>query len=202
MVKAKSQSKKPPVKETESESMETRVALHPFLAGMDRTQLALLIDCAMSAHFKPGEIILHEGEMANRSYLIESGRVVLESGEDFGEPVVVETIGGGDLLGWSWMFSPYVWHFTARALEPTDAIFFYGSILREYCEKSHSLGYDLFKRMARVMLRRLQTARKKMLSMHAYGEKLEPVIGLSPFMEQEFDTYDDEDHGEFPGGAD
>ena len=80
------------------------------------------------------------------------------------------------------MFPPYVWHFTACAIEPTKAIFFYGTILREYCEKNHSLGYELFKRIVPVMLRRLQAARKKMLSIHARGEKLEPVIGLSPFM--------------------
>ena len=51
-------------------------------------------------------------------------------------------------LGWSWLFPPYAWHFTARALEETDAIFFYGTILREYCEKDHSLGFELFKRMS------------------------------------------------------
>ena len=55
------------------------------------------------------------------------------------------------------------------------------------------LDYELFKRIAPVMLRRLQAARKKMLSIHAHGEKLEPVIGLSPFMAQELDTYPDGD---------
>jgi CRP-like cAMP-binding protein len=180
-------------KETESESMATRVALHPFLAGMARSQLALLIDCAGAVDFDAGEVILREGDLANRFYLIESGKVILESGEEFGEPVVVGTIGAGDLLGWSWMFPPYVWHFTAGAIEPTKAIFFYGTILREYCEKNHSLGYELFKRITPVMLRRLQAARKKMLSIHAHGEKLEPVIGLSPFMAQELDTYPDGD---------
>jgi CRP/FNR family cyclic AMP-dependent transcriptional regulator len=159
-----------------SEPMAPRVALHPFLAGMNHTQLTLLTDCAIPAHFKPGEIILREGEMANRFYLIESGKVVLESGEDFGEPVVVETIGPGDPLGWSWMFPPYVWHFTARAVEPTEAIFFYGTILREYCERDSSLGYQLFKRMTPIMLRRLQAARKKMLAVHARMPSLEPVI--------------------------
>ena len=95
------------VKETESESMATRVALHPFLAGMGRSQLALLIDCAAAADFDAGEVILREGDLANRFYLIESGKVVLESGEEFGEPVVVVgTTGAGDLLGWSWMFPP------------------------------------------------------------------------------------------------
>lgn len=128
--------------ETETESviepMATRVALHPFLAGLNRTQLALLTDCAMATRFKKGQTILREGEFANRFYLIESGKVVLESEAGLGEPLVIETLGAGDLLGWSWMFPPYVWHFTARAIESTEAIFFYGTILREYCERDHS----------------------------------------------------------------
>lgn len=155
---------KPTVK---SEPMSLRVALHPFFAGMNATYLALLSDCAMGVHFKKGQMILREGELANRFYLIESGKVVLESAEASGNPVLIETIGAGELLGWSWMFSPYVWQFTARATELTEAIFFYGTILREYCERDHSLGYDLFKRMSPVMLKRLQRARRQMLSMHA-----------------------------------
>ena len=151
---------------TEIEPLATRVALHPFLAGMNRTQLALLTDCAMATHFKNGETILREGEFANRFYLIESGKVVLESRDDFDEATVIETIGPGDLLGWSWMFPPYVWQFTARAIEPTTALFFYGTILREYCEKDHSLGYELFKRMSAVMMKRLQAARKQMRCLH------------------------------------
>ena len=121
--------------------------------------------------------------MANRFYLIESGKVVLESGEEFGEP-------------WWW------WERLARAIcsggpgcsRPTFGILqrvqsnrlkpfsFMATILREYCEMNHSLGYELFKRIAPVMLRRLQAARKKMLSIHAHGEKLSPSVGLSPFM--------------------
>src|SRR5438105_1261277 len=123
-------------KKTDVEPLSTRVALHPFLAGMNPRQLALLTDCAIPVHFRKGQTILREEEMANRFYLIESGKVVLESGEGFGDPVIVETIRAGDLLGWSWMFPPYTWHFTARAAEPTEAIFFYGTILREYCERS------------------------------------------------------------------
>jgi CRP/FNR family transcriptional regulator, cyclic AMP receptor protein len=110
----------------------TRVALHPFLDGMNRALLS---------------------------------SVVLESGGGSSDPVVLETIEPGDLLGWSWMFPPYLGQFTARAVEPTTAIFFYGTILREYCEKNHSLGYELFKRMSAVMVKRLQAARQRMLSL-------------------------------------
>jgi CRP/FNR family transcriptional regulator, cyclic AMP receptor protein len=171
------------------EPMATRVALHPFLAGLNRTQLALLTDCAMATHFKAGETILREGEFANRFYLIETGKVVLESGLGLGETVVIETIGAGDLLGWSWMFPPYVWHFTARAIAPTEAIFFYGTILREYCERDHSLGYELLKRMSAVMIKRLQAARSKMLAIQARGVSLPRVVVESPFMDQERDAY-------------
>jgi CRP/FNR family cyclic AMP-dependent transcriptional regulator len=160
----------------EREPLTTRVALHPFLAGMNRTQLALLTDCAIATHFKKGQTILREGEFANRFYLVESGKVVLESGAGFNEPLVIETIGPGDLLGWSWMFPPYVWQFTARAVEPTTALFFYGIILREYCEKDHSLGYDLFKRMSVVMMKRLQAARRQMLCLHAQGPSFESEV--------------------------
>ena len=172
----------------ETETMVDRVSLHPFLVGMNRTQLALLTDCAIAVQFKKGQVIFREGEPANRFYLIETGKVILESSGGAGDPVVIDTIGAGDLLGWSWMFPPNVWHFTARAVEPTTAIFFYGTILREYCEKDHSLGYEPLKRMTVVMSRRMQAARDKMLAIHHGGDTLQPV-GTSPFMEQEFDSY-------------
>jgi CRP-like cAMP-binding protein len=173
--------------ETYDEAMTNRVALHPFLAGMNRTQQVLLTDCAISIRFQPGEIILRAGDRADRFYLIETGKVVLETGTDLGKPVVVDTIGAGDLLGWSWMFAPYTWQFTARAVAPTRAIFFAGPVLREYCERDHSLGYELLKRMNVVMTRRMQNARRKMVDVHAGKLSLEAVALASPFMDQELD---------------
>ena len=165
------------------EPMRTRVALHPFLAGMNRSQVALLTDCAMAVHFEKGQIIFREGEMANRFNLIETGEIVLESSERLGNPVIIDTIGRGDLLGWSWMFPPYIWRLTARAVEPTAAIFFYGTILREYCERDCSLGYELFKRMAPVMIKRMQAARRNMLGIESGVEVLKPssVVDLSEY---------------------
>src|ERR1700676_1897882 len=174
--------------EIQVEPIGTRVALHPFLAGMNRKQLAYLTDCAMAVQFKEREVIFGEGELANRFYLIETGTVILESNGGISDPVIIDTIGAGDLLGWSWMFPPYTWHFTARAVTPTTAIFFYGTILREYCERDHSLGYELLKRMSAVMTRRMQSARHKMLAVH-HGSEALPPVGLPPFMEQEFNTY-------------
>jgi len=143
--------------------LEAQVAAHPFLCGISEHHVRLLADCAMRSHFEAEDVIFREGEGANRFYLIERGKVALES-STLGEPVRIDEIHDSDLLGWSWLFPPYAWHFTARALEDTTAIFFYGTVLREYCEKDTALGFELFKRMSAVMLRRLQAAREKLLS--------------------------------------
>lgn len=159
--------------------LEADVAAHPFLTGMSAHHVRLLTDCAMRSHFEAGQVIFREGETANRFYLIEHGKVALES-STLGEPVRIEEIGDGDLLGWSWLFPPYAWHFTARALEHTSAIFFYGTVLREYSEKDSALGFELFKRMSVVMLRRLQAARQKLLNVHQRGKRehgLDPADG-------------------------
>ncbi|HCP90887.1 MAG TPA: Crp/Fnr family transcriptional regulator [Spartobacteria bacterium] len=153
----------------ERAKLESQVAAHPFLLGMSEQHIRLLADCAMRSHFRVGETVFREGETANRFYLIEHGKVALES-STLGEPVRIDEIRDGDLLGWSWLFPPYAWHFTARALEDTTAIFFYGTVLREYCEKDHSLGFELFKRMSVVMLRRLQAARAKLMSARNTGK--------------------------------
>jgi CRP-like cAMP-binding protein len=79
---------------------------------------------------------------------------------------VVQIIGPGEVLGWSWLFPPYYWQFDTRALEPTTAIFFYGTRLREQCEQDHAFGYEMMKRMTQVVIHRLQAARKQLLSKH------------------------------------
>jgi CRP-like cAMP-binding protein len=141
--------------------LEADVAAHPFLIGIKALHIRLLADCALRSKFAAGQVIFQKGETANRFYLIECGRVALESST--GDEVVrIDEVGAGDLLGWSWIFPPYVWHFDARAIEPTTAIFLYGTILRQYCDNDPALGYELFKRMSEVMMRRLQAARVKL----------------------------------------
>lgn len=142
--------------------LEARVAAHPFLLGLSEHHIRLLTDCAMLTRFQPDQKIFRTGETANRFYLLEEGTVVMEAVTMDETPVQIDIVLAGGLLGWSWLFPPYLWHFDARATEPTTAIFFYGTVLREYCERDPSLGYELFKRMSEVMIKRLQSARDRL----------------------------------------
>lgn len=145
------------------DTLEASISQHPFLKGLSAEHLKILGDSAMRAEFKAGEVIFREGDPANRFYLIESGKVELESRKQDRPPVHIQTIGAGDVLGWSWLFPPYYWNFEAQAAEPAKAIFFYGTRLREKCDEDRAFGYELMKRMSAVMLQRLQATRKQLL---------------------------------------
>ena len=136
-------------------TLEDSIVQHPFLKGMSADHLKILVDSATQAEFATGETIFREGDPANRFYLIQEGRVELLSRKQDRPPVEIQTIGAGNVLGWSWLFPPYYWNFEARASEPTKAIFFYGTRLREKCEEDPAFGYELMKRMSAVMLQRL-----------------------------------------------
>ena len=145
--------------------IESAVAGHRFLQGLNPEHLRLLWDSAMRIRYDAGEFIFRESDPANRFYLIEEGRVCLESPRQDPIAVPIQFIGPGDVLGWSWLFPPYYWHFDARVVEPTTAIFFYGTRLREQCEQDHDFGYEMMKRMTQVVIHRLQATRKELLSL-------------------------------------
>ena len=155
--------------------LEHVVSAHPFLQGMTQHQIRILAGSAMRTPFKAGELVFSEGDPANRFYLLLSGRVALESYVHECGNKIIETIGAGEVLGWSWLFPPYFWHFSARALEPTDAIFINGTPLRAECEADHDLGYQLVSRLAAVMVRRLQAARRQLLALPGI-----PIYPTSP----------------------
>ena len=72
------------------------------------------------------------------------------------EPITIQTLGEGDIVGWSWLFPPYKWHFDARADTETEALRIDGKSIRSKCEIDHDLGYELLKRFAGLIQQRLK----------------------------------------------
>jgi hypothetical protein len=81
--------------------------------------------------------------------------------------IIIQTLSAGEVLGWSWLFPPYVWHFGAITLEPTDLIVFDAEFLRRKAGEDHEFGYELAMRVGAVMLERLQATRLQLLD---YGQ--------------------------------
>ena len=141
---------------------------HPLFLGMGERERHILADCSMQATFEPGNLVVESGEPANCFYLIINGRIGLETLGGL-SPLRVQSIGAGDVLGWSWLFPPYYWHFNAMAEERTETIFFFGSRLLQECDRDHDFGYELFKRMSHILISRLQTTREKWIEAAHYA---------------------------------
>ena len=148
------------------ETLEPILAKHPFLKGLEPEHLKILVGCASNVRFNAGQFLAHEGEEANEFYMIREGKVAVQiQGAERG-PIIVQTIGEGEVLGWSWLIPPYRWRFDVKALELTRAIALDGKCLRTKSEEDHDLGYELLRRFAGIIVERLEAARLQLLDVY------------------------------------
>lgn len=143
-------------------SLKQRIISHPFFQSMSPRHLEIMCECAREATFKTGETLFREGEPAGEFYLIEDGIVTLEAHKSMGHITNIQTLGAGEMVGWSWLFPPFTWHFQARVAEPTTVIVFNGGHLLAAAERDPKFGYDLMKRVSQVVIHRLQATRDRL----------------------------------------
>jgi CRP-like cAMP-binding protein len=139
---------------------------HPFLSGLDQRHLEFLTGCASNARYAAGEFLFREGQESDASYLVRSGRVALEISVPGRGPVQLQTVEAGEVLGWSWLYPPYLWQFDARAVEPVRALRLDGNCLRAKCDADHDLGYELVRRFLYQVHTRLERTRLQLLDIY------------------------------------
>jgi len=150
-------------------TIETLLRDVPIFRDMPPEALELLSGCAANVRFDDAEMLFREGDEANVFYVIRHGRVALEAFVPARGPVTIETVDPGEVIGWSWLFAPYRWHFDARALGLVRATLFDASCLREKCEREPAFGYDLMSRFTQVLIERLQWTRLRLLDVYGNG---------------------------------
>ena len=146
------------------------LAEHPFLAGMPPEQVERLAPWGHRALFHAGTRVFSEGGKAGRFWLIRDGRVALDTYVPGRGDVVIETLGPGAVLGWSWLFPPYRWHLGATALEQTLTVELDGAGVLRLCAEDPAIGYELHRRFIEVVVDRLQATRVRLLDL--YGRTL------------------------------
>jgi CRP/FNR family transcriptional regulator, cyclic AMP receptor protein len=146
-------------------SVEQLAGRVPLFADLDDATLALVAGCASTGHFATDELLAREGAPADTFFAVREGRVALELVAP-ARAIVIETLGTGDVCGWSWLFAPYRWQFDVRALEPVRALTFDAACLRRKIERDDALGYALMRRFVPVMLERLQATRLRLVDVY------------------------------------
>jgi CRP-like cAMP-binding protein len=136
---------------------------NPLFSTLKPEHVDQLLPHASVVSFEPGELIFQEGGPANQLLLIESGLVELSTASDPKHALAIQRVGTGEALGWSWLFPPFQWHFTARAVEATRAVAISGGQLLQSTEEHPDLGFEIMKRVSKVLIQRLQATRKQIV---------------------------------------
>lgn len=153
------------------EGLERILQEHSFFAGMDDTYRDLVAGCAANEVFHAGTYVYREGDPADKFYLIRHGSVALEVYVPGKSSIIVETLKGEDLMGWSWLLPPYRANFDARALELSRLVSIDAACLRGKMEQDSALGYELHKRFAPIVAARLAAARLQLIDLYGHPEE-------------------------------
>lgn len=150
----------------DTESLRNIIAGHALFRGLDPAFLDLVTGCAKNVRFEAGDYLFHEGDPEADIFLVRAGKVGLELSAPGRGAMVFRTVGANEVIGLAWLVPPYRWTFDARAMEMTRAISLDAKCLRAKCEADHSLGYEVMKRIAPVLVDHLHTTRLQVLDLY------------------------------------
>lgn len=148
------------------EALESYLKKHAIFEGFSEQHLQQIFSYASTVQFHAGQKVFGEGAVADKFYIIRSGKVALEIPRPYHEGrFELQQLGEGEVLGWSWFIEPFKWHFDARAIAMTRAIAFDAASLKKLCENDLALGFELTKRFSKLMLERLNATRYRLLEL-------------------------------------
>jgi len=143
----------------------------PAFAVLAPEHRTLIAGCAVNRVYRPGTLLMREGDPADVFHVIRRGTVAIETVVPGRGPVVLETLHDGELLGWSWLVPPYRTTFDARAVSVTRAVVLDGACLRAKCDADPALGYALLRLLAAVFVERLRDARLRLLDVYGVPDR-------------------------------
>lgn len=137
-----------------------------LLAKLPGQELELLSSIAVEVGFSAGEAIFEEEQLAETFYIIDTGKVGLELTSPGRPPIVIQTLGDGDLVGISWLFSPYRWNWRARAVTDVVAVGLSAARVRQICQVNSELNRWVLQVVAEEAVRRLHNTRLQLLDLY------------------------------------
>jgi len=141
---------------------------HPFFKGMPDAFRDQVTKFGKVTEIAKGKTVFRDGGKAEYFFLVLKGKVNLIGVEQDvrfeAEPEkrVFHTLGAGDVVGWSWVITPYRWRFDAVVEENAELLAIDGVRLRKAMLKDHELGYEIYKRLVPIMNQRLIASRLKL----------------------------------------
>jgi CRP-like cAMP-binding protein len=136
------------------------LAGYPFAGGLTPEQVSALAVGATPFRVGPGAVLAREHDDAVSFYLITSGWVALSAEGGRRGRCIVQRVGPGEAVGWSWLIPPHLWQFSACAEDEVRGYRFDGGWLRDLCARENGIGNALLQYVAGVLACRLAATRR------------------------------------------
>jgi len=146
-----------------NQSITEYLSAHEFFSGFSNDDLKFLCEYSSTREIKKGQILFLQGENADRFYVVRNGRISLQMPAIMGPALEIQTVDEDQVLGWSWLISPYQWNFQTKAEDDSELLQFDGAAILARCEQDPKLGFELVKKFAALMSVGLNAARLKMM---------------------------------------
>lgn len=148
------------------QSIDVLLAQHPFFKDLSEEYLKLIAGCATNQVYEAGQYLFQEGEEATQFFIVRHGKIAIEARIPTQREIIIYTHDANDVVGWAWLFPPYHWRFSGRAVELTRVTALDGICLRDKCEKDPLLGYEFLKRFSHKVVYSLYETRLQLLDLY------------------------------------
>ncbi len=134
-----------------------------FCKGLSTEYQMRLFSAGVIKAYEPGDRLFFEGQSSKEIYLLADGQVSLENSIPGQEPVGLQTVGPGELLGWSPVLGLGVMTATARAITLCHVLALNADRILAMADEDPKFVLEFMRRVAITLARRLNATRLQLL---------------------------------------
>lgn len=128
-------------------------------------ELENIAEIAKKEDYDANKRIFEEKSWANNLYLVVKGLVVIKmKGDMGGEQLPIDTIGPGDIFGWSAVTEPHAFTAAAWTTKKSEILVFKGKSLLDLFKINNHIGYKVMSKVAAVISSRLRKINQKLVN--------------------------------------
>jgi len=131
---------------------------YPYFSGMSMERINLLANIAEEIEYEQDQYFHNEGEEIDKVYILVEGEVSLVTTlPQQDKEVVINTLGIGDVFGWTSLLPPYTAGAGAKSITGCKLIEFDARELRIKFEEDYQFGYLMMIKIAQIIRERLDS---------------------------------------------
>lgn len=140
-----------------------RLSRAEIFGELSQEDLIAIAENCREENFREREVILVEGNPAEKLFIVERGRLALEKKIQIGRhstprSATIGYLGPGQIAGFSTLVSPYIYSTSGVCVEPVRVISIDGEPLRSYLQAHPEVGFIVMSELTKLITSRYRHA--------------------------------------------